>query len=139
MSLTTVSDKILVVDDDPFNLQFVTRTLARAGFATAAAVDGDEALDAIRTGWFDVVVSDVRMARLSGIQLLQNIRVCFPSLPVILMTGLIEDDIREAAAAWEATAVFEKPVNGADLIVTVRLALRKSARSHTHCEAVGTV
>ena len=100
MSLTTVSEKILVVDDDPLNLQFVTRTLARAGFATAAAVDGDEALEAIRTGWFDAVVSDVRMARMSGIQLLQNIRARFPSLPVILMTGLIEDDIREASAAW---------------------------------------
>jgi DNA-binding response OmpR family regulator len=139
MNSTIKTANIIVVDDDPLNLQLVTHTLARAGFATAVASDGDEALNLISTGEFDAVVSDVRMPRLSGIELLQNIRARFPSLPVILMTGLIEDDIREAALSWNATALFEKPVNGGDLILTIRLALRESARPHADCEVVGSV
>jgi len=139
MNSMTKTGNILVVDDDPLNLQCVTRTLTRAGFATAAASDGDEAMERILTGWFDAVVSDVRISRMSGIELLQNIRTRFPWLPVILMTGLIEDDIREAALRWNATALFEKPVDRGDLILSIRLALHESGRLHMESELLPSV
>lgn len=139
MNLTPKIANILVVDDDPLNLQLVSRILAHAGFATAVASDGDEAVDRIITGQFDAVVSDVRMPRLSGIELLKNIRARFPWLPVILMTGQIEDDIREGALTWRATALFEKPVDRGDLILAVRLAVHESGRLHAESELLPSV
>lgn len=110
---------ILVVDDDSLNRQTVARTLAHAGFNTVTAANGEEALDCLNREQFDAVVSDVRMPGMDGIELLQNIRARFSRLPVILMTGLIEDDIRAASFTWGATALFQKPVNRADLILTI--------------------
>jgi CheY-like chemotaxis protein len=83
---------------------------------------------------FDAVVSDVRMPRMDGVELLQNIRARFPLLPVILMTGLIEDDIREAASTWGATALFQKPVDRTDLILAIRILPYEPIRTSAHCE-----
>jgi CheY-like chemotaxis protein len=139
MNSTTKSINILVVDDDPQNLQLVSQTLAQAGFETAVSSDGDEAMERIITGQFDAVVTDVRMPRVDGIELLQNIRARLPWLPVIFMTGQIEDDIREAAFVWGTTALFEKPVDCGDLILSIRLALHESGRLHAESELLPSV
>ncbi len=121
--------RVLVVDDDPLNLRLMVRTLAHAGFATTSAANGAEAMDSINTARFVAVVSDVRMPRMSGIELLKTIRARFPWLPVILMTGQIEDDIREAASTWGAAALFQKPVNRADLVLAIRILPHEPASS----------
>lgn len=118
---------ILVVDDDLVNLQVVTGALARAGFATVSANTGESAMDCLKEEQFDAVVTDVQMPHMSGIELLQNISARFPQLPVILMSAQIEEHVREAASIWGARALFEKPVNRADLIQTIRLHLQRPA------------
>lgn len=127
MNLTTKPAKVLVVDDDPLNLQLVARTLANAGFATTPACNGEEAVTWIGMEQFDAVVTDVRMPRMDGIELLRNIRGRLPWLPVIIMTGLVEDDIRAAASAWGAAALFQKPVSRGELIAAINVALADSA------------
>lgn len=79
------------------------------------------------------------MPRMNGIELLQHVRARWPWLPVILMTGLIEDDIREAAFIWKATALFEKPVDRGDLILSIRLAVHESGRLHAESEMLPCV
>lgn len=118
---TIKTAKILVVDDDPVNRRFVAQTLARAGFGTTEASNGKEALRRLDMESFGTVVSDVGMPHMNGIELLQNVHARFPRLPVILMTGCIEDEIREAALTWGATALFQKPVDRNDLILAVRI------------------
>jgi len=134
MNVTNKTAKVLVVDDDPLNLYLITQTLANAGFATACAANAEKAMRLVNAEEFDAVVTDVRMPRMGGIELLQNIRARFPLLPVILMTGLIEDDIREAASTWGATALFEKPVDGTDLILAIRILPYEPAQSPAHRE-----
>lgn len=134
MSLKKSRDRILLVDDDPVNLFVLTRSLRVAGFSTVSAANGEAALNLIEAEEFDAVVTDVRMPRMDGIELLQNIRACFPSLPVILMTGLVEDDIREAASAWGATALFQKPVDRTDLILAIRILPHEPTEFSTDCE-----
>lgn len=136
MNAMAKTSNVLVADDDLLNLHLVTQALNRAGFTTVAASDGDEAMERILTGWFDAVVSDVQMPGMSGIELLQHLRMRFPRLPVILMTSRIEDDIREAALRWNATALYEKPVDRGDLILSIRRALAESARWQPECEPI---
>ncbi len=127
MNLTNLTARVLVVDDDPLNLQLTARTLASAGFITRTAANGEEAMTWIGMEEFDAVVTDVRMPRMDGIELLQNIRARNPWLPVIIMTGQVEQDIREAASAWGAAAVFQKPVSRGELIAALRMALADAA------------
>jgi DNA-binding NtrC family response regulator len=139
MNMTMKTANILLVDDDPVSVQVVARTLTRAGFAPVSAANGEEAMKYLDTHHFDAVVSDVRMPRMSGIELLQNIRARFPSLPVFLMSGDIKDDVREAAFVWGAAALFEKPVNRGELVVSIRLAFDESSRPPAECEMIQSV
>lgn len=127
MNLTTNTAKVLVVDDDPLNLQFTARALAGAGFITRKAANGEEAVTWIGMEQFDAVVTDVRMPRMDGVALLRTIRERLPWLPVIIMTGQVEEDIRTAATTWGAAAVFHKPLNRGDLIAALRMALADAA------------
>lgn len=119
--------EILVVDDDAMNRQVVALTLEHAGFATTPASDGEEALELILTAHFDAVVTDIDMPRMNGLELLQNIRSRFPWLPVIVTTGLADDEVIDAALADGAVAVFQKPVGRDDLIAAVALGLRRGS------------
>lgn len=118
--------KILVVDDDPINREFIARIMAHAGFHAVSATDGLEAVNCITADEFDAVVSDVQMPRMGGLELLRNIRECFPWLPVILMSGNLDNGMREAAFNLGATELFTKPVNRGDLVVAVRLAMNEA-------------
>lgn len=117
-------ERILVVDDDALIRLSVVRILERAGFRTAPASDGKEALDMIVHELFGAVVTDLNMPRMNGLDLLQNIQSRFPWLPVIMMTGLATDEAREAALVQGAIAVFQKPVGWNNLIAAVALGLR---------------
>ena len=114
--------KVLVVDDDPLNLQLVRRILSRAGFAVAAACSGEKALADLRAHNFAVVVSDIIMPGLSGLDLLRYIRISHPWLPVILMSSLDGESIRHAAVVGGAFALFEKPLDRAALVAVVQAA-----------------
>lgn len=117
MNLTSNPAKILVVDDDPLHLQLAARTLAIAGFVVRMAANGEDAITRISTERFDAVLTDVRMPRMNGIELLRKIRgCCLQWLPDIIMTGQLEEDIRAAASVWGAAAVLEKPVMRGELI-----------------------
>lgn len=124
---------ILIVDDDPVNRQVVAQMLTHAGFATADASNGAEAMAYLDTEGFaehfDAVVSDVQMPRMNGMELLQNIRARFPHLPVMLMTGVVTDEVRQAASIWGALALFQKPVNHSELILALKTAPYELAAS----------
>lgn len=112
--------RILLVDDD-VALRDVTRRILRdAGYDVRVAGDGREALDVLADASFDVdvVVSDVVMPRLGGVELAQHLERHAPHLPVILMTGY------DSAPAPLKQRVLPKPVDGATLMATLEEALR---------------
>lgn len=78
---------VLVVDDEGANRYSVSKTLQRVGYFVSEAASGEEALDIITDQAFDVVLTDIRMAGIDGIELLRRIKEQAPDAIVILMTG----------------------------------------------------
>ena len=86
---------VLVVDDERAVRRFAARVLEQNGFAVLQAEDGAEALEVLRgAGQFvDVVVSDIMMPRLNGAQLMRELAISHPHLPVILMSGYADQEL----------------------------------------------
>ncbi len=78
---------ILVVDDEGAIRYSVSKTLQRVGYNVSVAASGEEALEMMETKTFDVVLTDIRMPGISGVELLARIKDSLPDTIVILMTG----------------------------------------------------
>ncbi|MFC1781865.1 response regulator, partial [Planctomycetota bacterium] len=80
--------RVLVVDDEKIKLISLTDDLAHAGFETASALNGQEAIDLLARDSFDVVVTDIRMSNIDGMELLKHIkRGKSAQTEVIMMTA----------------------------------------------------
>jgi CheY-like chemotaxis protein/anti-sigma regulatory factor (Ser/Thr protein kinase) len=115
--------KILIVDDDRATLRLLEGVLTRAGFATSTANDGLEAKDKLRRGKFDLVLADVWMPRMNGIELLASLRGRKVQPRVVVMTS---DDAPETllkAVREQAFRYVHKPVDPVRLVETLRDAL----------------
>ncbi|NUB24749.1 response regulator [Azospirillum brasilense] len=116
--------RILVVDDAE-NVRYSLRTsLEDAGYEVDEANDGDEALAKLGSAAFDLVIADVWMPRLNGIDLLQEMRGTSPATSVFVITGGAARIPIESTAAmartWGADQVFYKPFDNEDLIAAIR-------------------
>ncbi len=105
--------RVLIVDDDPFARVVVSKRIEQLGAAVVAAADGLEALDALRSGTFDLAVVDLEMPRLDGYELLGCIRGLpnLKHLPVIVLTGRDDRASLEKALTCGATSFLIKPLN----------------------------
>jgi two-component system, cell cycle sensor histidine kinase and response regulator CckA len=117
---------IIVVDDEGAVRRFALRVLEREGYAVAEARDGMEALDLIRNGLalFDVVVSDIVMPRLNGVELMQALATSHPELPVILMSGYATGALAELGISAPC-AILPKPFPAERLLEEVKRCTRK--------------
>ncbi len=109
--------KILIVEDDNSVRLFTARALAAGGHSTDTAGDGDEALYKIEQakGGYDLVLSDIRMPVMDGIEMATKAASAFPGLRIMLMTGYAEQ--RERAAELDGTVlgVLQKPFTLAEV------------------------
>ncbi len=126
--------RILVVDDHPHGAKIVTRLLVREGFAAILASRGEEAMNRLAEEEFDAVISDVQMPDMADFELLQNIHIRFPGLPVVLMTAFWEEGMRETALAWGAVELLKKPFSREQLKTALARAFASStlAMNGTH-------
>lgn len=86
--------RLLYVDDDPDFLEVVKIILERNGeFRVETCNSGKEALELLKTGDFDIILSDYRMVRMDGLTLLRKVREIDKNFPFILFTGMLDDDI----------------------------------------------
>ncbi len=129
--MTTASAiKVLLVDDDSGHLTTL-RTITRSwGYAVQTADDGDVAVELVRGEAFDLIVMDVRMARMSGIEALARIKAFNPSIPVIIMTAY--SSVESAVEALKAGAYdyLIKPLDFEKLKLTI-----ERAREHAGLKA----
>jgi CheY-like chemotaxis protein/anti-sigma regulatory factor (Ser/Thr protein kinase) len=115
--------KILVVDDDKTTRHVLRNVLTSAGFSTSVAKDGVEALETLRNQPFDLLLLDVWMPRMNGLDLLAKLRTLEPRPRVVVMTS---DDAPETllkAVREQAFKYVHKPVETSVLLETVREAL----------------
>jgi DNA-binding NtrC family response regulator len=117
--------RILIVDDEPTVRRLTARVLEGEGYQVSEAVDGLEALDIVRSNGSElgVVISDIVMPRLNGVELLQNITTVHPDLPVILMSGYGTGRLKDLGIAAPC-AVLHKPFPPQTLIAEVRRCIR---------------
>jgi DNA-binding NtrC family response regulator len=114
--------RILIVDDDPGQRSLLDSFLASQGFETVTASSGEQALERLRTGGFSMMISDVRMPGLTGLETLRRARQEHPVLPVLLVTAFA--DIRDAVGAMRDGALnyLAKPIDLDELLVSVQQA-----------------
>ncbi|MDO8542638.1 MAG: sigma-54 dependent transcriptional regulator [Opitutaceae bacterium] len=114
---------ILIVDDDKGQRSLLETFLQAHGYETQSAASGEEALQRLADQPFAMMISDVRMPGMSGLETLRRARQKQMALPVLLVTAFA--DIRTAVSAMRDGAVnyLAKPIDLAELIATVRLAL----------------
>ncbi len=124
MTATTRQPRLLIVDDDEGMRDTLTDILEGTCYLVEQAVHGEAALDKIRSQEIDLVLMDVRMPILDGVETLRRIRALRPCLPVILMSG----NTGESAVArvqHEATAVVSKPLDLPRLMPLIHAMLAK--------------
>lgn len=118
---------ILVADDDPILREIAAEYLRDAGFSVDLAEDGEEALRAAERGRYDLVVTDMVMPNLDGIELLRALRASCPGTPVIAISAGIAgenaDLLLRAAKAVGAVSVLPKPLVRAVFLEHVRAAI----------------
>jgi CheY-like chemotaxis protein len=123
-------ERILVVEDDQVSRETMTDVLAHAGYDVVAAADGYEALSIAAHGSPDLVLSDLQMPGIDGVELTKRLHAFAGGVPVVLTTGLPDtQDVITAAQSYGAVACLPKPMNVDDLLWTIdrALAARPSA------------
>src|SRR5262245_35790243 len=116
---------LLVADDDPAVRQSLERTLSREGYGVVLAQDGQAALDRLRQGGVDLLLSDLKMPGLTGLELLKEAKAASPDVDVITLTafGTVEEAVR--AMKDGAIDFLTKPLQRAQLLRVVRQALER--------------
>lgn len=110
-----MSRRILLADDDPASLEGLRSLLVAWGYEVETAGDGRTALDKVGVVHPSVVITDVVMPAMSGLELLDAVRREEPAIPVIVMTGHGTLETRRRATAQGAFAYLPKPVDAARL------------------------
>ena len=118
-----VVKRILVADDEPTTRLLIRRLLEAEGYEVAVAEDGIEALERLTAEAFDVLVVDVRMPRLGGLELLSRLRHVESRTRAVVMTADDTPEILLEAVRRQATRYIPKPIDHARLIEAVTAAL----------------
>jgi EAL domain-containing protein (putative c-di-GMP-specific phosphodiesterase class I) len=116
--------RVLVADDEPSLARALGRQLAGAGFQVDTATDGRAAAEMARGTRYDVIVSDISMPGMTGIELLRAVRQRDLDVPVILMTAQPAVETAIAAVELGALRYLPKPIDGATLIQVATQAVR---------------
>jgi DNA-binding NtrC family response regulator len=120
-------NRILVVDDDQNVRRSLSKILSHEGFAVEEYASGVEALKAIEKTIFDLVVCDLRMQTVDGMEVLRRSKASHPDTEVLLMTAYATIDSAVAAMREGAYDYIAKPVKPEELILTVAKALERRA------------
>jgi CheY-like chemotaxis protein len=139
VDVSTVAQKnplrrILVVDDDPDTRQLSVDVLVNSDFEVDAVADGADAWDALRAKHFDLVITDNKMPRMTGLELIEKLRYTRLPLPVIMATNQLPNLEFERKPWLLPEATLQRPFSSNDLLVTVKKVLRTDDIDSNHTE-----
>ncbi|HXN32288.1 MAG TPA: response regulator [Polyangiaceae bacterium] len=127
MHAPTVAPRVLLVEDERVLARVYSRALVASGFLVDIASDGAEGFERLLAGSYDVVVSDVCMPRMNGLDLLEQVRRLRPNVPVVLITAQLDEQAYEQARGLGAARYLLKPVTMDQLARAVQGAARLRA------------
>ncbi len=116
--------KILVIDDDESLRRVLEYNLAQEGYAVLTAAGGEQGLELLRKEGADLVVTDVRMAGMDGLQVMQHVRKLDPNIQVIILTAFGTIEMAVEAMKAGAFHYISKPFNRDELRLTIKKALQ---------------
>ena len=136
MKAMTNNCKILLVDDDKFILSGVTRVLEKEGYDVVKADSGERAVDFLRTESFDLVLTDLVMGQIGGVEVLMETKKIHPETMVIILTGYADMKAAVNAIKFGADDFMIKPAESEEIYFRVQKCLenkvlRKKIRQHT--------
>src|SRR5688500_17758478 len=118
--------RILVVDDQDMMRDSLAATLVREGHEVIAATDGAAAVSRLNGGRFDLMITDLKMPKMTGIELLQEAKKLRPELPVVLMTAFATVSTAVEAMRLGAYDYIQKPFDGEEIKLLVDRTLEHS-------------
>jgi two-component system response regulator HydG len=108
--------RILLIDDDPALGGYLTRVLTRGGFDVTHELDSASALRRIEAQDWDLLITDIELPGMNGLELLERVGQLVPSLPVAVLTGNPTVDYAVSARRSAAAEFLQKPIGAGDLI-----------------------
>ena len=116
--------KILVAEDEPLMLMAIEAKLKNEGFEVTGASDRQEALKALEKEVPDLLITDILMPYTSGLELISIVRTNYKKIPIIVLSGLGQEDTVMEAFQLGADDFITKPFNPTELAVRVRRLLK---------------
>lgn len=126
---TSEQFKILIVDDEPVNLQVLVNHLSLQNYAITQASNGLEALEVIENGFKpDLILLDVMMPKMTGLEVCQKLRYVFPAteVPILMLTAKTQIDVLVEGFGSGANDYLTKPISKNELLARIRTHLRLS-------------
>ena len=111
---------VLIVDDNKDAVDIIARLLSQHGLTAVRAYSGQECLDIVRNRAVDVVVLDVMMPGMDGLEVCRHLKHEVPTLPIILLTAKDDIPTRTAGMLLGVSEFVVKPVNNRDLIARIK-------------------
>jgi two-component system response regulator AtoC len=121
--------KILIADDERNICKVLAATLRREGYEVVTAPDGEKAISLLSSGTIQVVVTDLKMPKVDGLEVLQYVQKSFPQIPVIIITAHGTVDNAVAALKNGAFDYITKPFEKSDLIQIIAKAVKTESLS----------
>jgi DNA-binding response OmpR family regulator len=129
---------VLVVEDDPTVQEVVVRYLEREGLSVQTASDGRAALARADERWPDIVILDLMLPQLDGIEVCRRLRAKAP-VPVIMLTARGDEDVRVVGLELGADDYITKPFSPRELTARVKAVLRRAGGSVTAVATAGRI
>ncbi|HEQ99951.1 MAG TPA: response regulator [candidate division Zixibacteria bacterium] len=109
MEMAEGTHRILIVDDDENLLRLLSETLEAIGYTALSANDGLRAIQMVKSEQIDLVIADISMPEMDGLQLLQQVKEFNQDIPVLLITGVNMNNIKDRVYQYGADAFLDKP------------------------------
>ena len=110
-----MAKKILIVDDNPNMSSLLSEMLEVFDYESVRAPDGNKALDELEKGNFSMVITDMRMPNMSGMELVQAVKSRYPKLPVVLISGYSVAELESQAGHLKPDGFLGKPLMMSDI------------------------
>lgn len=124
--MSILAPSLLITDDDLAFRETLQTVFEPQGFRTLTAGDGEEALAIVQTQEVHLVLLDMHMPKLTGLETIRRLKQVRSILPCILMSAHLDDRIMEQAKLVRAFSVLAKPVTRREITGAVRLALERT-------------
>jgi CheY-like chemotaxis protein len=123
-SQTRPTRRILVADDECSIRMLLTAVLVKSGYNVESAEDGAEAWEALQAKPYDLLITDHNMPRITGVELVKNMRSAHMALPVVMVAGIVPKDELARDPSLQFSATLSKPFALAELLDSVSNALQ---------------